>query len=198
MPTATSVQDRRKSARQPVPPPHFGINLVRSSQGPLNAESVNLSEGGLCIRLRQMLDVRSLVELEVTPEGAAKRRPLKCAGRVTWVVQRLDLRDAPPFFFDTGLEFVNPPASLRHWLSQHTGGPAPERRASQPKWLDPATVRGRAYHPRLTRVPNRPDGWHLVVSVDGVPCFSEHFASEKAAEAGWTRFKRQAGKRPSK
>jgi hypothetical protein len=146
-----------------------------------------------------MLDVRSLVEMEVTPEGAAKRRPLKCTGRVTWVVQRLDLRDAPPFLFDTGLEFVDPPAPLRQWVSQYAGPSQPAaRRVTQPKWLEPATVRGRAYHPRLTKVPDRPDGWHLVVSVDGVPCFSEHFASERAAAAGWAKFKRRHARRPAK
>ena len=196
--TISPVEERRKSARLATPPPQFGVSLVRSARGSLSAESVNLSEGGLCVRLREMLEVRSLVELRLTPEGAAAkaRRPLRCTGRVTWVVQRLDLRDMPPFLFDTGLEFVNPPAPLRQWLLRSAGieGRA-KRPAASPKWLEQAVVRGRSYQPRLVRIPNRPDGWHLVVAVDGVPCFSEHYASERAAATGWGKFKRQRARR---
>jgi hypothetical protein len=193
MPTASaSIQERRRFPRQ-APPGEVALDLV---QPPLDAESVNFSEGGLCLRLRQMLEVRSLVRLQLTPGGSDRRRPLTCTGRVTWVMQRLDLRDSPPFLFDTGIEFVNPPAALRQLIVPAGGAPASVERAKERgRVLAPSTLRGRLFVPRLERTVAGPLRWHLVVSVDGMPCFSERYPSERAAVAAWARFKRQQTRR---
>ena len=193
--TSTSVQERRRFVRS-EPPAHFAINLLQPS---LTAENVNVSEGGLCLRLRQMLEVRSLVQLQVTPgrtEPPRIRRSVKCTGRVTWVMQRLDLRNAPPFFFDTGIEFVNPPPALRQFMARMGLELAAVKRTNtRERILERSVIRGREYAPRLERTSARSTRWHLVVSIDGVPCFSEHYPSERAALAGWTKFKRQHGRR---
>ena len=59
-----------------------------------------------------------------------------------------------------------------------------------------AHVAGRPGNEYSVRIRNRAREEVLaVVSVDGVPCFSEHYASERAATEGWTRFKRQQARR---
>jgi len=217
MPTASlSIQERRRFPRQESPG-RMSLDLVHP---PLTAESINFSEGGLCLRLRQMLEVRSLVRLQLTRGsfGLDRRRLLTCTGRVTWVMQRLDLRDAPPFVFDTGIEFVDPPPAFRQLIAQHD----PPSSAGKPvalrqRALAQATIRGRLFMPHLERIspapaparggpretrlpvsrggPTRPLRWHLVVSVEGIPCFSEHYPSERAAVSAWATFKRQQAKR---
>ena len=163
--------------------------------------SVNVSEGGLCLRLQDMLEIRSLVRLQLTQgePGVRKERSIECTGRVAWVVQRLDLRDNPPFLFDVGIEFVEPSRVVRQLLAR--GGE--HRAVSQPRpvrmrTMELLTVHGRHFIPKLQRETNHALHWHLVVSVDGTPCFSGHYASERAAMAAWAKFRRQqikSGKR---
>ena len=204
--TSTPVQDRRRFTRGD-PSGRFEVNFLRPS-GLISAESVNISEGGLCVRLEQMLEVRSLVQLQLTPSSARARlpaprqragqagRPVRCTGRVTWVMQRLDLRTSPPFLFDAGIELINPPPLLRQ-LSMPRGEAAVAKRrpATHHKTLESAVIRGREFNPRLERAPGQAGRWHLVVSVDGVPCFSEHYPSERTATAAWARFKRRQARR---
>ena len=203
MPTISSTtQERRKTSRREGAPP-LAINLMRS-QGAVPAGSVNFSERGLCLRVRETLEVRSLVRLQLTPaKSAAKTRlgskPLECMGRVTWVVQRMDLRHGPPFLFDVGIEFVDPSAPLRRVLLQQGLGLGATSRAAKPragkKWLAAAPIQGREYLPMLERSIQPGQRWRLVVSVEGVPCFSEHYPSERAAAAGWNSLKRRLGRR---
>jgi len=70
-----------------------------------------------------------------------------------------------------------------------------KRRAASRRILEPFLARGRDFTPRLERASSRPPRWHLVVSVDGVPCFSAHYPSERAAIAAWAKFKRQQARR---
>ena len=189
---STQVQDRRRFTRGDSAD-RFEVNLLRPS-GLIPAESVNVSEGGLCLRLQEMLEVRSLVQLQLT-SSAARARPMRCTGRVTWVMQRLDLRTSPPFLFDTGIELINPPPPLRQLAGFRAEAAEKRRTSTHHKSLDAAVIRGREFSPRLERVADQVGRWHLVVSVDGVACFSEHYPSERAATAAWARFKRQQAAR---
>ena len=191
-----TLQERRSFPRSAAIP-RVAINLLKP-QGLITANSVNFSEGGLCLRLQETLEVRSLVRLQVAPEGKrAVKGPhrVECTGRVTWVIQRLDLRDAPPFLFDVGIEFVDPPPLLRQLVARLGGrlGALKARGVSQ-KSFDPALIRSQRFVPQLERQAHHPLQWHLVVSVDGVPCFSGHYPSQGAASAAWVRFKRQQAK----
>ena len=188
----TPVQDRRRFTRGESAD-RFAVNLLRPS-GLIAAESVNVSEGGLCVRLQEMLEVRSLVQLQLT-SSAARARPMRCTGRVTWVIQRLDLRTSPPFLFDAGIELINPPPPLRQLAGSRAEAAGKRRISTHHKSLEAAAIRGREFIPRLERVAGQVGRWHLVVSVDGVPCFSEHYPSERAATAAWARFKPQQAKR---
>ena len=191
--TSSPVQERRRSVRSEFPP-RFGINLL-DPQRSVPADGVNVSERGVCLRLREMLEVRSLVRLQITPPTKAPR-PITCTGRVAWVIQRLDLRTDPPFLYDVGIEFVDPPAMLRHLLAQRGAHlAAPKSHPVQDTPLESAVIRGRHFVPRLERTPHHPQRWHLVVSVDGVPCFSDHVSSERAATAAWAQFKRRQVRR---
>ena len=186
MPTLTAppTQERRKFLRN-EPPPRLTISLLDPQ---LHADHVNISEGGLCLRLAEHLEVRSLVQLEIVPERAP--RSVQCTGRVSWVMQRLDLRATPPFLFDVGIEFVNPPRALRQWLSL----PGLSRAPASAKLFAPAAIRGRTFTPRVERGASRSGPWHLVVTVGDVPCFSQHYLSKPAAQRGWATFKRQQGR----
>ena len=155
----------------------------------LEASPVNFSEGGICLRLQRALDIRSRVMVRLFPEH--HKRLVECTGRVAWVVQRLDLRDAPPFLYDVGVEFINPSARMRQFTvgtrpASKILGDRPRRRT-----LLPVTLHERCYIPRLEQESIPGNRWHLVVVVDGAPCFSQHYASEHEAIADWERFKRQ-------
>ena len=194
---APSIQERRKFPRRDGAG-RLSINLLRP-QGAVSADGMNVSEAGVCVRLEEMLEVRSLIRLQfATPPRESQRKPrlLECAGRVAWVIQRSDLRERPPFLFDIGIEFVDPPPTLRKLLAQRSSRlGAPAVRLSQTSTVEPVSIRSRAFVPRLERESNHPLRWHLVVSVDGVPCFSGRYASERAALEAWGRFKRQQARR---
>ena len=193
---ATPIQERRQSGRNGFPP-SFAVSLIEPHRA-VPASGVDLSKGGVCLRLQEILEVRSLVQLQLTPEGRGPvrgQRSVMCAGRVKWVVQRLDLRHMPPFLFDIGIEFVDPPVALRHLIAQRGIPPgAAKARVVTEKQLTPLVIRGRQFVPRLERA-GSPPRWHLVVSVEGIPCFSAHSPSRRAAIAGWIRFKHQQAKR---
>ena len=199
--TATSVsvqQERRKFPRNDARP-RCEINLLHPPRA-IAAGSVNFSEGGLCLRLQEILEVRSLVRLQVTPEsggGERTHRPFQCTGRVRWVIQRLDLSDVPPFFYDVGIEFIDPPQVLRQLMAQYGVTAAVERagRATRERSLASALVHGKEFVPRLERTSTRPLPWHLIITVDSTPCFSHHYASERVALIAWAHFKRQEARR---
>lgn len=191
------VEERRKFPRYPYPP---GADITLLD--PLSAvvaQGVNLSEGGFCLRLEEALEIRSLVRFQLIPDGRHRKRawrnprqPMECTGRVAWVIQRLDLRERPPFLFDTGIEFINPPPLLRR-LMVDAKIPAARQVKQEPstKQLRPTIIRGRCYIPCVTREAKSNTRWHLVVHVDGTPCFSGHYTSERATLTAWLRFKRE-------
>ncbi len=195
--TSAPIQERRRFSRHEPPAP-VTINLLRP-HGVVPLDQRNFSEGGICVRLEEMLEVRSLVRLQVMTAGRRSlrsRRLVECTGRITWIMQRLDLRDAPPFVFDVGIEFVDPPPMLRQLMAQRSGQLASLRTsATTGKSVEPTAIKGRQFLPQIERTANQPLPWHLVVSVDGIPCFSGHYASERAAKAAWALFQRQQAKR---
>jgi len=193
-----TVQERRKAPR--VEFQGRAEVEVPKLQSPLAANSLNFSEGGACMRLQEALDVRSsiTIRLFVQPRG----KPLECEGRVAWVIQRLDLRNTPPFLYDVGVEFIDPSSRLRQFASRIglTLRPSSELSAlssvagRRSTWsaLQPALINGRRYEPRLTQEQSPDNRWHLIVTVDGVPCFSHRYPLERKALESWKQFKRQA------
>ena len=195
---ADSARDQRKTTRVDFPG-RVEVDLSPSQasrreqpphpRGHLEAASVNLSEGGACLRLQEALEIHSRVTLRLFTESL--KSPLVCGGRVAWVVQRLDLRNIPPFLYDVGVEFVDPSLRLRQ-LASSLGLTlkSPGGQSKQDATLQPATIHARSYVPRLQQEPG--NRWHLVVIVDGVPCFSRRYALEREAIKSWEEFKRRA------
>ena len=173
------------------------VEVDRQGAVPVAVDSVNLSEAGMCVRLREMLEIRSALTLRLFAE--ASKPPVTCAGRVAWVVQRLDLQSRPPFLYDVGVEFINPPNRVRQLLVRRGGAPRAKMTAARPQRAGRAgaslMIRGRCYLPRLQREGSREGAWHLVVWVDGIPCFSRRYASEREGVAGWEQFRRSASRR---
>ena len=193
----TSVQERRRFSRAESFP-RLAIDLLQSERR-LAVDAVNVSEAGLCLRLAERLEVRSLVNLQLRPPrgtgGPRGKHPIRCEGRVAWVIQRLDLRDTPPYLFDVGIEFPDPPALLRRLMAGRRSRALVQPRAACTVPLSGATIRGRQYVPTLERTTHSRTSWHLVIAVDGVPCFSERYASERAAKAEWEAFRRRQTRR---
>jgi len=190
----TMMPERRKFSRNPLPA-GVGVNLLQPRVA-VAPDGINVSERGLCLRVGAMLEVRSLVRLQLTPASSAvnRLRPVECTGRVAWVIQRLDLRSIPPFLFDIGIEFTDPPLLLRQLMAQR-GSPldrlSARRKPMRAKGVESATIHGRQFVPSLEHDPQHAARWHLVVCVDEMPCFSNRYPSERTAVAAWTRFKRQ-------
>lgn len=191
----TIIQERRRFPRTDVPS-RVAVNLLQP-QASVAPNSINVSRGGLCLRLEDMLEVRSFVRLQLTrghSNATRAQRSVECTGRVAWVIQRMDLRNTPPFLFDVGIEFVDPPPIVRQLLAQQ-GGLAPFKgRPVRVRTLEPSTIRGRCYVPHLEREVNHALHWHLIVWVDGTPCFSGHYGTERAALVAWAKFRRQQTK----
>jgi hypothetical protein len=189
---STAVQDRRRFARLEAPS-SLAVDLVQSDRR-LAVDAVNVSHAGLCLRLEERLEVRSLVNLQVTTAHAA--RPVRCEGRVAWVIQRLDLRETPPYLFDVGIEFANPPSFLRRLTGSRVQRQAARALAAvRLVPIEPVRIRGREFIPRLERTPGVKPEWHLIVLVEGIPCFGERFLSERAARAGWESFRRRQARK---
>lgn len=190
----TLTQERRRFPRT-VSGARLSINVIHPYAR--SVSQVNYSEGGLCLRVDEALEVRSLIRLQVASARAAdaQRRPVECTGRVAWVIQRLDLRSIPPFLFDIGIEFVDPPPFLRRLIAQRANFAPARDRSAPARALAAAVIRGRQFIPRLERDAHRPSLWHLVVSVDGAPCFSSRYPSERVALSAWSQFQRRQTKR---
>lgn len=178
-----TMQERRRFIRLDLPE-RVSINLLEpDASGPVT--HVNYSEGGLCLRLTQALEVRSRVRMQLRPEDAAQR-PMELIGRVAWVMQRLDLRTSAPQF-DIGIEFTDARSKRQKTLGARVAGRAGGKR------LEPVSLSGRTFVPQLEKAGAPQGRWHLVVAVEGVPCFSGHYESERAAMLAWAKFKsRQA------
>ncbi len=205
-----TLPEHRKAARVNLQGPvEIELTFPRDAHQPSNlhplpirlaASSVNLSEGGICVRMEEPLEIRAQVTLRLFAQTAAKK-PLECSGRIAWVVQRLDLKDSPPFLYDVGVEFVDATNRLRQLMSRAGVLVKPASEHLPQRVLEPALLNGHRYVPRLERESSPSPCWHLTVWVEGVPCFSQRHPSSQEAADSWEQFKRQAAQgapRPSR
>ena len=183
-----SFQERRRKLRTPW---YQRVELrLRESNAMVNASSLDVGEGGMRLRLSGDVSVNSRLTLRLF-SGAADK-PLECSGRVAWVVQRLDLRQLPPYIYDIGIEWVNPPEALRRVAAGAGSGAAiPKGHSHRIQHFGPVVIRERTYVAQLERESSLGEGWHLVVRADGAPCLSRRFGLEREAIDGWERFVRQ-------
>jgi len=189
-----TIEERRKAPRVDWRG-RVELNLP-NLQTPLAGNSLNMSEEGMCLRLQEALEVRSRVRLRLFTESSKK--PVECTGRVAWVMQRLDLRNAPPFLYDVGVQFIDRPGRFRQFADRAGVLVKPSSgRAAKESSLQPSVINGRSYVPRLQQESSSGPRWHLIVTVDGAPCFSHRYASVQEAADSWAQFRRHA-ERPSR
>jgi len=88
--------DKRKFPRADFPCKI--IIFKKGGQDKFTTRTENIGAGGICALLKDSLDRFSLVDLVLYLEEGLP--PVKCEGRVVWVVNREKA-------FDTGIEFLN-------------------------------------------------------------------------------------------
>ena len=65
----------------------------------------NVGIGGLCLALKQDLEMFSVLELEL--DLMDLKENIKCQGKVVWCVRRKKESNEKPLYYDTGVEYVN-------------------------------------------------------------------------------------------
>src|SRR3989338_4333380 len=79
-------------------------------------EPRNVSEGGVCLRLEEDMELRSEVDIQLL--AANLTQPIQCHGRVNGTTARRDVRAQPPIPYDVGIEFVGLSPQLRAQLQR--------------------------------------------------------------------------------
>lgn len=69
----------------------------------LTTHTENIGGGGIRVILEEKLDIFTVVGLELFLE---REKPIKCRGRIKWVVEKVNPLERYPLLFDTGIEFV--------------------------------------------------------------------------------------------
>ena len=91
-------QERRRFPRAVFP-----CKIILSSPIRLfSSHTENISEGGVRVLLENKLELFTTVGLEIFLE---KERPIKCKGRVVWVIEKVNPLKRECLMFDTGIEF---------------------------------------------------------------------------------------------
>lgn len=187
------INDNRRDERQKFPS-DWHIKVLGSASLK-SIDGVNISCRGACLRTGTPMEINTQLQLRMEHRQSTlkvgKAAAESCLARVAWVQQRLDLRDTPPFVFDIGIEWVNEPARLIRSLfgdspADATGMPAGARRLVKP-W----SANGREYSATLIEDLSAQVPWHLVIRVDGAPCLSRRFDSERAATNALRAFKKE-------
>ena len=76
----------------------------------------NVGIGGVCLILKQDIKMFTVVELELDLLDLGNH--IKCQGKVVWSIRRSSQEKKKPLFFDTGVEFVNLPATDQRRLDE--------------------------------------------------------------------------------
>lgn len=104
-------EERRRSPRVVFPCRIIVASPIRL----LNTHTENVSEGGIRVLLEEKLGVYTIVGLEIFIN---REKPIKCKGRVRWVVEKVNPLEREPLLFDTGIEFVEINDCDRKYLSE--------------------------------------------------------------------------------
>ena len=93
-------QDRRQFPRADFPCKIVVGSPIRL----LVSHTENISEGGIRIILEEKLTAFTNISMEVFFE---RERPLKCKGKVMWVVERVNPIEKKAALYDTGIRFFD-------------------------------------------------------------------------------------------
>ncbi|MFH1753714.1 MAG: PilZ domain-containing protein [Candidatus Omnitrophota bacterium] len=71
----------------------------------ITTHTENVGIGGICVILKDHVDLFKMVELEILLENGDS--PLRCNGSVVWVVKKSDPVNKNDTTYDTGIEFID-------------------------------------------------------------------------------------------
>ena len=91
-------KERRKAPRAVIP----CKIIVLSPDHQLVSHTENISSYGIRVILEEELVVFDLVGLELFLK---KETPIRCEGRVRWVIKKINPLEGQPTMFDTGIAF---------------------------------------------------------------------------------------------
>lgn len=104
-------QDRRKFPRAAFPCKIMLDSPIRL----LVSHTENLSEGGIRVILEEKLNSFANVGMEIHLE---KSRPIKCKGRVMWVMEKINPLEKQATLYDTGIQFTNIAQADKDYISK--------------------------------------------------------------------------------
>lgn len=104
-------QDRRKFLRADFPCKIVVGSPIRL----LVSHTENISEGGIRVFLEEKLSAYTNVSMEIFFE---KDRPIKCKGKIMWVVERINPIEKKAILFDTGIRFFEINDSDKQYIRQ--------------------------------------------------------------------------------
>ena len=95
--------ERRKHPRV-----KFGrVEICRASKATpaFICDAENMSVGGLCVRLKEQLNLFTGVRLKLFLDGSAK--PIECKGKINWTMALTSENPQPPYTYETGIQFIH-------------------------------------------------------------------------------------------
>lgn len=90
--------ERRKFVRANFP---CKITIFTPTKHTLSTHTENIGAGGVRIIIEEKIDISSMVNLSIYLD----KEPIRCKGRIVWVVEKKTPFSGNAFFYDTGIEF---------------------------------------------------------------------------------------------
>ena len=83
------------------------ITIKSSGEAPkvIKTMTENIGIGGICVGLKEDLDLFKNVELEVALND--NDSPITCNGSIVWVVKKTGSKNKETMVYDTGIEFID-------------------------------------------------------------------------------------------
>lgn len=89
--------------------------VVQFSNRQLVSQTKNISAGGLRVSLEERIERYETVDLELFLK---KESPIKCKGRITWVIEIINPMENCPTMFDVGVEFMDISDTDREYIKE--------------------------------------------------------------------------------
>jgi len=86
---------------------------IISKKNILVSHTENISKGGIRVILEEKLNYFEIVSLELFFK---KDEPIKCEGRIAWVIEKMNPLEGQPIMFDTGIAFKGLSGSDREYI----------------------------------------------------------------------------------
>ena len=98
--------DWKEKEKRRFPRANFSCKIVVHTPGirAFISHTENIGIGGIRVILDEKIPYRDIVDLEIYIEEDA---PVRCQGRIVWVIDKINPLNKESFSFDTGVEFID-------------------------------------------------------------------------------------------